>query len=132
MIGVLQMRRGRLGRLCAWSALLPVALMLVTANSACAAKIPWTGAGPYEACLQEGADAWLGRTAELIVANDESTRATGDADVAALVIGLMKTCSGKAQPADPGNDAIFTKYMARWRDHVYELARVIRATGGAD
>lgn len=132
LIGVLQLRRDRLGRFCACSTLALVALTLVSGKSAHAGKIPWTGSGAYEVCLEEGANAWLAHTAELIVANDESARATGDADVAALVIGLMKTCSGKAQPADPANDAAFTKYMARWRDHVYELARAIRATGGAD
>jgi hypothetical protein len=132
LISVEGPRRGGRGMLGAGRRLAVVTLLVAAGGAANAAKIEWSGAGAYEACLEQGAEAWLANKAELIVANDEGARATSDGDVAAFTVGLMKTCSDKAQPASAANDAAFTKYMARWRDHVYELARVIRATGGSD
>ncbi|MDX2205140.1 MAG: hypothetical protein NW223_20490 [Hyphomicrobiaceae bacterium] len=130
MIGVQIPRRD--GRWTSRAASLAVFAGLVLASPAVAAKIEWPTKGAYETCLQDGAAAWLDKKAELIVANDEAARNTNDRDVAAFVIDLMRSCGDKAKPASEASDAAFTKFMARWREHVYELTRVIRATGGSD
>lgn len=101
-------------------------------QSAQAANIPWTGSGAYEVCLQAGADAWLSARAEDVVMGAASIKALDDAKVAGATIEIMRSCAAKGQASDAGNDAVFGKYMARWREHLYELARVIRAKGGSD
>lgn len=131
MIGVLGLQRG--GRAPLRASGIVVLMGLVSAPALAAAdKIEWSGSGPYEACLEEGGTAWLNRIAELVVANDAGARATTDGDVATVTIDLMKSCDAKGAPANPVNETTFTKYMARWRVHVYEMAKVIRATGGSD
>ncbi|RTL69944.1 MAG: hypothetical protein EKK41_13425 [Hyphomicrobiales bacterium] len=131
VIGVLRRRRSARALLRASGIVVVVGLVCAPALAA-ADKIEWSGSGPYEACLEEGATAWLNRIAELVVANDAGARATTDADVATVTIDLMKSCDAKGAPANPANETAFTKYMARWRVHVYEMAKVIRATGGSD
>jgi len=97
-----------------------------------AAGIEFTGAGPYEACLQSEADTWLNARAEDVVNGAESVKSLDDAKVAGWTVDIMKSCSAKGAPSNAGNEAQFGKYMARWREHLYELARVIRAKGGSD
>ncbi len=132
MIGVHGLRRNGRGLLRAAFVLCVVVLAIGPGGQARAGKIEWSGSGAYEACLEQGAAAWLGKIAELVVANDEGARATTDADVAGVTIDIMKTCDAKGAPANAANEGAFTKYMARWREHVYELTKVIRATGGSD
>lgn len=99
---------------------------------ASAAGLSWTKPGVYEACLQGEAETWLNARAEDVVNGAESVKSLDDAKVAAWAVDTMKSCSGKGAAGDPGNDAEFAKYMAHWREHLYELARVIRAKGGSD
>ncbi len=136
MTGVHACERDSSGILRTGSASAFVALALASfaasAGPAHAGKIEWSGSGPYESCLEQEADAWLRRKAELVVANDEGARATNDGEVAGFTVDLMKSCAGKGAPTSAANETAFTKYMARWREHVYELAKVIRATGGSD
>jgi hypothetical protein len=97
-----------------------------------AGNIDWSKSGPYETCLQSEADTWLNARAEDVVNGAESVKSLDDAKVAAWTVDAMKACTAKGAPADAGNEAAFAKFMARWREHLYELARVIRAKGGSD
>lgn len=102
------------------------------APSALAASLAFTKAGPYEACLQSEAETWLNARAEDVVNGAESVKSLDDAKVAAWAVDTLKSCAAKGAAADVGNEAAFAKYMAHWREHLYELARVIRAKGGSD
>ncbi len=122
----------RVGRVVVRVVLLGLVLSSAIAAPASAAKIAWSGAGPYEACLEEAADGWISKTAELLVINEDGARATSDMEVMGFIIQAMKTCEAKGKPANAANEDIFGKYMARWREHVYEMMKVIRAKGGSD
>ncbi len=97
-----------------------------------AAGFEWQSRGAYEICLEGEADEWLTNKAELLVANDAGVKALNDGDVAAFSIAAMRACSGKGAPASETSDGAFAKYMAHWRQHLYELAKVVRAKGGLD
>lgn len=99
---------------------------------ASAASLTFTNAGPYEACLQAEAETWLQARAEDVVNGAESVKTLDDAKVAGWTVDALRTCAAKGAAGDPGNEAAFAKYMAHWREHLYELARVIRAKGGSD
>lgn len=106
--------------------------VLAVGPSARAAGLAFAKAGPYETCLQAEAETWLNARAEDVVNGADSVKTLDDAKVAAWAVGTLKACGAKGAPADAGNDAAFAKYMAHWREHLYELARVIRAKGGSD
>ena len=97
-----------------------------------AASLAFSKAGPYEACLQAEAETWLNARAEDVVNGAESVKSLDDGQVAAWTVDTLKTCAAKGAAGDAGNDAVFAKHMAHWREHLYELARVIRAKGGSD
>ncbi len=122
--------RGTAGTLSAVCAI----LLLGSAMSSpvTAGKIAWTGQGAYETCLEGEAETWLNAKAEDVVNGEASVKKLDDAQVAAVAINVMKICAGKGAPSDAGNDAVFGKYMAHWREHLYELAKAIRAKGGSD
>lgn len=116
-------------RAAACSVALAVAAALQPAS---AASLAFAKTGPYEACLQSEAETWLNARAEDVVNGAESVKTLDDAKVAGWTVDTLKTCAAKGAAADAGNEAAFAKYMARWREHLYELARVIRAKGGSD
>jgi hypothetical protein len=118
---------------CVRAAACLVALALAGAvHQTSAAGLAFTNAGPFEACLQAESETWLNGRAEDVVNGAESVKTLDDAKVAAWTVDTLKTCSAKGAAADAANEAAFAKYMAHWRDHLYELARVIRAKGGSD
>lgn len=97
-----------------------------------AGKIAWPATGPFEACLDEAAEQWLGQTAEAVVLGEDSAKALDDIKVALWTIGALKACSSKGKPAHADSEALFGKHMAHWRQHIYDLASAIRAKGGSD
>lgn len=108
-----------------------VCLGLVSTPAA-AGKIAWPGTGAFEACLDEIAEAWLNEKAEGVVNGDESVKTLDDTKVAMWTVEALKSCSAKGKPAHADNEAVFGKYMAHWRQHLYDMAAVIRAKGGSD
>lgn len=99
---------------------------------AAAGKITWNGTGAFETCLDQMSEAWLNEKAEGVVNGEESVKTLDDTKVAIWTVEALKTCSAKGQPAQADNEVVFGKYMAHWRQHLYELAAVIRAKGGSD
>lgn len=97
-----------------------------------AGHIAWQTPGPFEACLEEALESWLNSQAEGIVNGEERVKALDDGLVAGWTVEAMRACSAKGKPAHADNEAAFGKFMARWRQHLYDLAAVIRAKGGSD
>lgn len=104
----------------------------LASTPAAAGKIAWASAGAFEACLDEISDAWLNEKAEGVVNGDESVKTLDDTKVAAWTVEAFKACSAKGKSAHADNEITFGKYMAHWRQHLYERAAVIRAKGGSD
>lgn len=110
-------------------------LVAVAASAALAqarAKIAWQSPGAYEACLEMESDNWLMARAEDLVSGDESVKSLDDTTVAMVSISVMKTCAPKGSPGHAGNEDVFVKHMAHWRQHLYEMAKVVRSKGGFD
>lgn len=114
------------------SLLFVLALAILPGGALSEGKIAWQSPGPYEACLQQESDNWLLARAEDLVSGDESVKSLDDTTVAMVSISVMKTCAPKGTPGNPANDDIFVKHMAHWRQHLYELAKVVRSKGGFD
>lgn len=108
------------------------ACVLFVASSAHAGRIAWQGAGAFEACLDEVSETWLNENAEGIVNAEERVKALDDVKVAGWTLEAIKGCTAKGKPASADNEMAFAKFMAHWRQHLYELAAVIRAKGGSD
>ena len=109
-----------------------IACALLITAPAHAGRIVWQGSGAFEACLDEVSETWLNEQAEGIVNAEERVKTLDDVKVAGWTLEAIKGCSGKGKPASADNEAVFAKFMAHWRQHLYELAAVIRAKGGSD
>jgi hypothetical protein len=104
------------------SAALP---MLLAASSAGTARI-WDRAGPFEACLERGFEAWVKGRAELVVNEDPRASAIDDAGVASWTAETLDACRTQAGGGSADAEARFAKHMAHWRDHIYERARNLK------
>ena len=97
-----------------------------------AAPITWAKRGAFEACLEQSLDEWLRAQAELVVNEDAAAGRLDDAAVARWTVDALASCQGRAGPADADSEDRFTKHMARWRHHIYDLASSIRQKGASD
>ncbi len=97
-----------------------------------AAPIEWGSKGPFEVCIEDALNKWLTEKAELVVNEDASVRSLDDAAVAAWTVETLRLCAARGGVANPGSEDRFGNYMARWRDHIYDLATSIRQKGGSD
>jgi hypothetical protein len=110
-----------------------VALMAsVEWGSADAAAITWTKQGAFEACLERNLEEWLKAQAELVVNEDAAAAQIDDAAVARWTVDTLASCQARAGHEDADSEDRFTKHMARWRHHIYDLASSIRQKGASD
>lgn len=105
--------------------------VLAAAYPARAASI-WLSATPFQACLEGQFDKWLQARAELVLNDDPQAGAIDDRAVAAWAAGTIQSCSAQAGGSDGETEARFTKHMARWREHIYDLVQRIRLRAGPD
>jgi hypothetical protein len=103
------------------------------ASLACGASadIGFARKGPFEACLDAAHDAWLKAQAELLVNEDRRAKSLDDAAAAAWTAAALDACR-KKEAVEAGSVDRFTRYMARWREHVFDLAASIRRSGQSD
>jgi hypothetical protein len=95
------------------------------------ADIGFARNGPFEACLDGAYDTWLKAQAELVVNEDRRAKSLNDAAVADWAAATLDACRKKGA-AQPGSDGYFARYMAQWREHVFDLAASIRRIGQSD
>ncbi len=99
---------------------------------ASAAPIAWGSKGEFEACLERGLDKWLAAQAELQINESPAAAGLDDAAVAAWTVQTLAQCRTVAQAADATSEERFSKHMAQWRQHIYDLATDIRKKGQSD
>jgi hypothetical protein len=104
---------------------------VIAASHAHAASI-WETAGPFQLCLEGRLEKWVNARAELVVNQDPKAGSIGDADVAQWSVETIDACRVQAGGGDQESEARFTKHMARWRDHIYDLVRSIQKRAGPD
>lgn len=111
-----------------------IALLAATAqvSSADAAAITWGRKGAFEACLEGGLEKWLAAQAELEVNEDPAAARLDDVAVAAWTLATIAQCRARAGAAEADSEGRFTKHMAHWRQHIYDLAADIRKRGHSD
>jgi hypothetical protein len=102
-------------------------------DDARAASITWERqGGAFEACLENGLEKWLQAQAALVVDEDPAAARIDDAAVARWTIDLLAECRARTGSANPKSEDRFMGHMARWRNHIYDLASSIRQRGASD
>ena len=96
-----------------------------------AAPITWANRGAFEACLENRLNAWLQAQAELVVNEDPAAGRLDDAEVWRWMLETSAACR-QAGGANPEAENRFTNHMARWRQHIYDLASSIKQKGASD
>jgi hypothetical protein len=99
--------------------------------TAAGADVGFVRNGPFEVCLNGAFADWLRHQAELRVNADKRGESLNDATVAAWTAATVDDCRKKGG-ASAGTVDHFGRYMARWRDHVFEHAESIRRRGQSD
>ena len=102
------------------------------ASSAGAAGITWAKKGEFETCLESSLDKWLAARAELEVNEDPAAAQLDNATVATWTLETLAQCRARGGTAESTSEDRFTKYMAQWRQHIYDLAADIRKKNNSD
>ena len=97
-----------------------------------ASEIIWERATPFQGCLAAGLDKWLAAQVDTLTNEDPATWRMDDMAVAAWTVDELAACKAKAGASDEVTETRFTKYMAQWRRHIYELVENVRQTGKPD
>jgi hypothetical protein len=105
---------------------------VLSVGAAVSAPITWDKKGAYEACLEGNLDAWLKAQAELLVNEDPAAGKLDEQAVAAWAAQVLARCKASAGSEVAESTDRFAKYVARWRQHIYDLAADIRQKGGSD
>jgi hypothetical protein len=112
---------------------LPLFAGLVLLNSASqAAEIRFPSSGALESCLETSVGKWVQAQAELQVNEDPAANKIDDVQVAAWTNAALDSCRKQVGTGNKAAEEIFTRYMSRWRDHVFDLASSIRRRGQSD
>jgi len=111
-----------------------IALLAVTGqvSSAGAASITWAKKGEFETCLESSLDKWLAARAELEVNEDPAAAQLDNAAVATWTLETLAQCRARGGTAEAASEDRFAKYMAQWRQHIYDLAADIRKKNNSD
>jgi hypothetical protein len=109
-----------------------VVAIAALATPAAAAPIAWAKRGAFEACLEKAVDKWLREQAELQVNESPDAARLDDPAVASWTLAAIAQCRGSGEAADTGSVDHFGRYMAQWRQHIYDLAADIRKKGQPD
>src|SRR5262245_62862932 len=78
-----------------------------------AAGIAWQTRGPFTACLDGKAQAWMDSKVELVVNDDPAMGSLDDTAVAEWATQALKECAAKAPGADSASEVLFMKHMSR-------------------
>jgi hypothetical protein len=113
-------------------AFLLAATLALFAGRSEAAEITFPGSGALESCLETAVGKWVQVQAELQVTEDPASRKIDDAAVAAWTRATLDTCRKQVATSNKASEDIFTRYMSRWREHVFDLASSIRRRGQSD
>jgi hypothetical protein len=105
---------------------------MLLSSSSQAAEINFPSSGALESCLQTSVVKWVQVQAELQVNEDPAAVKINDAEVAGWTISALDLCRKQVGTSNKAAEDIFTRYMSRWRDHVFDLASSIRRRGQSD
>jgi hypothetical protein len=100
--------------------------------SAPAAEITWERATPFQGCLAAGLDKWLEVQVDTLTNEDPATWRIDDMAVATWTVDELAACKARAGGGDEATESRFTRYMAQWRRHIYELVENVRQQGKPD
>ena len=109
-----------------------VLLAAAQISSAGAAGITWAKKGEFETCLESSLDKWLAARAELEVNEDPAAAQLDNAAVATWTLETLAQCRARGGTAEAASEDRFAKYMAQWRQHIYDLAADIRKKNNSD
>jgi hypothetical protein len=109
-----------------------VASLTLLGGSAHAAEIRFPSSGALESCLETSVGKWVQAQAELQVNEDPAANKTDDVSVAAWTNTALDRCRKQVGAGNKASEEVFTRYMSRWRDHVFDLASSIRRRGQSD
>ena len=109
-----------------------LAAAVQASSAASAAGITWTKKGEFETCLESSLDKWLAARAELEVNEDPAAAQLDNATVATWTLETLAQCRARGGTAEASSEDRFTKYMAQWRQHIYDLAADIRKKNNSD
>ena len=112
--------------------LLLVAGLMLPSSASRAAEIHFPSSGALESCLETSVGKWVQAQAELQVNEDPAANKMSDVDVAAWTNAALDRCRKQVGAGNKASEEIFTRYMSRWRDHVFDLASSIRRRGQSD
>lgn len=105
---------------------------MLLSGTAQAAELRFLSSGALESCLETSVSKWVQAQAELQVNEDPAASKVDDAQVAAWTNAALDRCRKQVGAGNAASEGIFTRYMSRWRDHVFELASSIRLRGQSD
>jgi hypothetical protein len=100
--------------------------------STVAAEITWERVTPFQGCLAAGLDKWLEVQVDTLTNEDPDSWRIDDMAVATWTLDALAACKAKAGGGDEVTEIRFTRYMAQWRRHVYELVENVRQKGKPD
>jgi hypothetical protein len=112
--------------------ILLAATLALFAGRSEAAEITFPGSGALESCLETAVGKWVQVQAEFQVNEDPASRKIDDAAVVAWTRATLDTCRKQVGTSNKASEEIFTRYMSRWREHVFDLASSIRRRGQSD
>jgi hypothetical protein len=102
------------------------------APAARTAEIAWERVNPFQGCLAAGLDKWLDVQVDTLTNEDPASWRMDDQTVALWTIDALTLCKVKAGGGDEATESRFTRYMAHWRRHIYELVEDVRQKGRPD
>jgi len=111
---------------------LVVAGLMLLSSPSQAAEIRFPSSGALESCLETSVGKWVQIQAELQVNEDPAASKIDDANVVAWANAALDSCRKQVGAGNKASEEIFTRYMSRWRDHVFDLASSIRRRGQSD
>jgi len=126
------MRRRRAGWWAAVSASTLLWAAVASSGAVQAAGIAWETNGPFQACLEAEATAWIAARAELIVNEDPAAGKIDDPAVATWTMQALKACEAKAGRSDQASEQLFVRYMAHWRGHIDAAAATLKRRSPPD
>jgi hypothetical protein len=114
------------------SSVAAVLIVLAAHSGPARAQVNFLRNGAFETCLDAAFGKWVKAQAELQVNEDPAAQQLDDAGVAAWTHSALDQCRERAGGGDARSEDIFTRFMARWRQHVFDLAANIRSQGRSD
>jgi hypothetical protein len=109
-----------------------IVLAAAGSQSANAANIDWERRGAFEACLDDRRNDWVNAKAALIVNEDPAAGDIDDMDVAIWAVDALQGCERKTGQTNLMSEGKFSLHMAHWRDHIHNVAQVVRQRVRAD